>query len=387
MTSQIQADVEQLRHVAQAMREFNAVLHNHHQTIVGKAQALLTDFFRGNFQAVFEDVMTTFDPRVYALSGTTDDWATRLEAFAQRLEEADGSFQSLVPTTVADLAAQIDKLYDQNTPIRIIQTGNGQYLVMLAGTQPPLNEVASFQRRWENSNNPLNALLAGDGKGDHGEYYRDIQRAIEQRIPKGSSIVFAGHSLGGIEANNFSHDATFRSQYNVKEVITFGSPDPYLGNPAPGVVYHQYAGKNDEVPKLSIANLTKSNGVGMRGSIANIFTNFSRDPTGQTILEKDVEHSGEKGYRSSAILKAQKLDFSIDQNQWDKTGRSYSAKQDEQAAIRINDKLISIVDKGEEFGEANPLKKVNLGYQIKNDVEDVFRDIDTYPKPTGNSSL
>ncbi|MCA0353831.1 MAG: pentapeptide repeat-containing protein, partial [Chloroflexi bacterium] len=40
----------------------------------------------------FEDVLTTFDPRVYALSDTAADWVTKLEAFAQRLEAADTSF-------------------------------------------------------------------------------------------------------------------------------------------------------------------------------------------------------------------------------------------------------------------------------------------------------
>ncbi|MCA0353829.1 MAG: WXG100 family type VII secretion target [Chloroflexi bacterium] len=94
MSYRIQADVEQLRITAAALREFNDVLHNHHQSMLGKAQAFLSDLFRGDFQAMFEDVLTTFDPRVYALSDTAADWVTKLEAFAQRLEAADASFGS-----------------------------------------------------------------------------------------------------------------------------------------------------------------------------------------------------------------------------------------------------------------------------------------------------
>ena len=92
MTGQIQADVEQLRHVAQAMRDFNAVLHNNHRGIMGKAQSFVTDVFRGDLQALFETVITTFDPQVYALSGISDDWSTRLEALATKLEAADSSY-------------------------------------------------------------------------------------------------------------------------------------------------------------------------------------------------------------------------------------------------------------------------------------------------------
>ncbi|MCA0351189.1 MAG: hypothetical protein LCH85_04265, partial [Chloroflexi bacterium] len=61
MSYRIQADVEQLRITAAALREFNDVLHNHHQSMLGKAQAFLSDLFRGDFQAMFEDVLTTFD--------------------------------------------------------------------------------------------------------------------------------------------------------------------------------------------------------------------------------------------------------------------------------------------------------------------------------------
>ncbi|XSG76966.1 pentapeptide repeat-containing protein [Herpetosiphon llansteffanensis] len=91
MSYRIQADVEQLRVTAAALREFNAVLHNQHQGMLTKAQALLSDLFRGDFQALFEDTLTTFDPRVYALSDTAADWATKLETFAQRLDAADAS--------------------------------------------------------------------------------------------------------------------------------------------------------------------------------------------------------------------------------------------------------------------------------------------------------
>ncbi|XSG76968.1 pentapeptide repeat-containing protein [Herpetosiphon llansteffanensis] len=110
MSYRIQADVEQLRVTAAALREFNAVLHNQHQGMLSKAQALLSDLFRGDFQALFEDTLTTFDPRVYALSDTAADWATKLEAFAQRLEVADASL-AVVTFGSPPLKQPLPKIY------------------------------------------------------------------------------------------------------------------------------------------------------------------------------------------------------------------------------------------------------------------------------------
>jgi hypothetical protein len=92
MTHQIQADVDLLRAVAEALRSFNNVLNNEHQGTVSKARALISDFFRGNFQALFEDIITTFDPRVDEITHAAEDWIGRLEALSQRLEDADDQF-------------------------------------------------------------------------------------------------------------------------------------------------------------------------------------------------------------------------------------------------------------------------------------------------------
>lgn len=104
MTSQIQADVEQLRHVAQAMREFNAVLHNHHRGILGHVNGFLSAMFRGNLQGLLDNAITAFNPEVWKISSTATDFAQRLEKLATALEDADSKYVRPNDTLCIDIA-------------------------------------------------------------------------------------------------------------------------------------------------------------------------------------------------------------------------------------------------------------------------------------------
>ena len=324
MTGQIQADVEQLRHVAQAMRDFNAVLHNNHRGIMGKAQSFVTDVFRGDLQALFETAITTFDPRVYALSGISDDWATRLEALATKLEAADIAISyDLPPRNMAELYQHIDELYKGNTPIKIVQTADGEYLVMLAGTNPPLDQIKSYQQFWSQSNNPLAAILANLGQDN--EYYHDIMQAIHKQVPRGSKINFAGHSLGGIEAHLFAGDRTFNQDYTIKSISTFGTPEPGIRNRRNDIQYNLYAGGDDNVPRASPKHIISN--------ILNLKNLLTADPQGQTILEKGLEHSD---YEKSKKLRQIPVTFPINSQKWLETGQNHTANADEIDDVAVN---------------------------------------------------
>ena len=89
MSYQVQADVEQMRATATAMRAFSELLHNNRKGLDDKIVGFISDFFRGNLQSMFETAITSFTPQVWQLSSTIDDLAQRLEQLAQRIEEAD----------------------------------------------------------------------------------------------------------------------------------------------------------------------------------------------------------------------------------------------------------------------------------------------------------
>lgn len=47
---------------------------------------------------------------------------------------------------------------------------------------------------------------------------------MKQNIPAGSDVVFYGHSLGGMIAQEAAADKTIKRMYNVTNTVTFGSP-------------------------------------------------------------------------------------------------------------------------------------------------------------------
>ena len=55
-------------------------------------------------------------------------------------------------------------------------------------------------------------------------YIQNIRTAVTNNIPKGSNILFAGHSLGGMVAQQAASDSTIKNNYNVLYTVTFGSP-------------------------------------------------------------------------------------------------------------------------------------------------------------------
>ena len=55
-------------------------------------------------------------------------------------------------------------------------------------------------------------------------YIQNIRDAVTSTIPEGSNIIFAGHSLGGMVAQQAASDDTIKANYNVLNTVTFGSP-------------------------------------------------------------------------------------------------------------------------------------------------------------------
>lgn len=152
----------------------------------------------------------------------------------------------------------------QQGPIGITQIGEGRYLVTLVGVEE-LGVWGSGKY-----NNLLNAV--SEALGGTSPYQEQVRATIEAQIPPGAEIVFAGHSEGGIVAQNLaaSHDFNTNAsswwnnplnearrrlgwgqqgQYKVTHVITYGSPMSQV--PVSGVDYKMITTDGDPVSHLS----------------------------------------------------------------------------------------------------------------------------------------
>ena len=86
------------------------------------------------------------------------------------------------------------------------------YLVTLSGTEIVFNQ----------STEVLTDLLSGFNLKS--AYYYNVVNVITKNIPKNANLILAGHSLGGMIAQQVSADSTIKYRYNVLNVVTFGSP-------------------------------------------------------------------------------------------------------------------------------------------------------------------
>lgn len=86
------------------------------------------------------------------------------------------------------------------------------YLVTLSGTQLIYNQATDI----------LTDVLSGLDQDN--KYYSSCVSAIQSTVPAGSNIILAGHSLGGMIAQQVAGDTTIKANYNVLNTICFGSP-------------------------------------------------------------------------------------------------------------------------------------------------------------------
>jgi Lipase (class 3) len=148
--------------------------------------------------------------------------------------------------TMHDVAAIVFENY-QRKPILIARIGNLQnaYLVALSGTEPlkigqsthlPQDVLTSINVQDEFSRNVVQAMLAyRDGAG----------------VPQGARIILAGHSLGGMVAQNLAANIDFATNWPPQRVLTLGSPKTV--NEPRGTAVRRFATIGDPVPYLSPA--------------------------------------------------------------------------------------------------------------------------------------
>jgi len=97
-----------------------------------------------------------------------------------------------------------------------VLTANGRntpiYLVTLSGTQFKSNQATGII-------NDLQAAMSIEGA-----YVTAIRNAILSYVPQNSNLILAGHSLGGMVAQQIAADSTIKNKYVVMNTVCFGSP-------------------------------------------------------------------------------------------------------------------------------------------------------------------
>ncbi|MBQ2061122.1 MAG: hypothetical protein II458_00385 [Oscillospiraceae bacterium] len=86
------------------------------------------------------------------------------------------------------------------------------YLVTLSGTEIALNQ----------STGVLTDLLSGFNL--QSAYYYNVVNVIKNNVPKNANLILAGHSLGGMIAQQVAADYSIKANYNVLNTVCFGSP-------------------------------------------------------------------------------------------------------------------------------------------------------------------
>jgi hypothetical protein len=126
--------------------------------------------------------------------------------------------------------------------IEIIQTTNGgrdAFIVIIPGTQPGNT----------GGPNPFDEAGIGEALGYGSEYTAAAIRAALRQAgaEAGDQVVAVGYSQGGIHAMNLSQDQAFLAEYNLKYVLTAGSPVGAI-TPEPGVSSLHLEHRQDWVP-------------------------------------------------------------------------------------------------------------------------------------------
>ncbi len=153
-------------------------------------------------------------------------------------------------TNAAEIANLVGEGYNKGTkgPITItkgtLKSGwstKTVYLVTFSGTEMVFNQSTEW----------ITDLFCGFNLNN--AYYYNAVNVILSNIPKNANLILAGHSLGGMVAQQIAGDSTIKANYNILNTVTFGSPLISWGS-REGTV-KRLGDKNDFVPALSVQSV------------------------------------------------------------------------------------------------------------------------------------
>ncbi|WP_375772940.1 hypothetical protein NR798_19295 [Archangium gephyra] len=132
------------------------------------------------------------------------------------------------------------------TPATLRQgnTSRQVHLVGISGTEAVENQSTGW----------ITNLKSGFQQNNPG--LRNARQAILDTVPAGADLVLAGHSQGGMIAQQLAADPTIKSRYNVINTVAFGSPLISAGQREGEV--HRIAAAGDPVPRASLQSVLLS---------------------------------------------------------------------------------------------------------------------------------
>jgi hypothetical protein len=139
------------------------------------------------------------------------------------------------------LAAWINRGYNTTLAVarmRVVNAKNpNTYVLLLSGMQPQLGK----------STNLADAYIAWLNVQALSSYRAAIMDAVSN-LPRGSTLILAGHSQGGMEAQNAVENLTHRWGFKVDQVISFGAPTS--ARKTTGVSYLNVRDRQDPIPMM-----------------------------------------------------------------------------------------------------------------------------------------
>lgn len=128
--------------------------------------------------------------------------------------------------------------------IEVIRTDNGgapSWMVMIPGTEPEQENMGG--------SNPLDEAGIAEAIGYDSQYVVPaIAEALrEAGASRGDDVVAVGHSQGGVHAMNLSQNKAFLAEFDLKYVLTAGSPTGEI-IPEPGITVLHFEHAQDWVP-------------------------------------------------------------------------------------------------------------------------------------------
>lgn len=132
------------------------------------------------------------------------------------------------------------------TPATLRQgnTSRQVHLVGISGTEAVENQSTGW----------LTNLKSGFQQNNPG--LRNARQAILDTVPAGADLVLAGHSQGGMIAQQLAADPAIKARYNVINTVAFGSPLISAGQREGEV--HRIAAAGDPVPRASLQSVVLS---------------------------------------------------------------------------------------------------------------------------------
>ncbi|HTX36043.1 MAG TPA: hypothetical protein VME43_13525 [Bryobacteraceae bacterium] len=256
-----------------------------------------------------------------------------------------------------DMAKAVFERYGGNEPIAIVpvkgEAGKrpDTYVVLMSGTEAQ----NPTQATWFNQDASAAANLDD-------RYRQSVRNALDEcGVRKSDKLIFAGHSLGGMEAQNIVADPKFKEKYTATEVHTFGSPK--TAPEQPGVAYHRYSTVDDPVPRWCSAGSATGLDGGRQVTVPNNLHAPMKDPIGQHNRYPETEAL--EGYKVNG-----RQGLTLDGSQM----KTFSARQDrseeiiERGGRQISGKLAEIYEQrraAAAASHAQPSGRQSLAEQMR----------------------